>query len=118
MWPAASGVRRCAGPDIVPETDRVLTFDGEDAEAGARQRDVERSGELGCQATRGCHGQPLLAGIHHPEAFHPTGLKTQYVAAGDHGGDATLQPGPGSRTTMYFFVSDLQVLAPAQSRSL
>ena len=52
-----------------------------------------------------------------PEAFHPTGLKTQYLAAGDHCGDATfLSAGAGSRTTMYFFVSDLQVLAPAHSR--
>jgi lysophospholipase L1-like esterase len=52
-----------------------------------------------------------------PEAFHPVGLKTQYMAAGDHCGDATLpSSGAGSRTTMYFFVSDIQVLAPANSR--
>ena len=52
-----------------------------------------------------------------PESFHPTGLKTQFIAAGDHCGDATLvSAGPGSRTTMYFFVSDVQVMAPAKSR--
>ena len=52
-----------------------------------------------------------------PEAFHPVGLKTQYIAAGDHCADATfLSAGPRSRTTMYFFVSDVQVLAPANSK--
>jgi len=39
------------------------------------------------------------------------------VAAGDHCGDTMLPfAGRNSRTTMYFFVSDVQVLAPAKSK--
>jgi lysophospholipase L1-like esterase len=52
-----------------------------------------------------------------PESFHPVGLKTHYVVAGDHCEDATLaSAGPGSRTTMYFFVSGVQVLASAKTK--
>ena len=52
-----------------------------------------------------------------PEAFHPVGLKTQFLAAGDHCGDTTVvSAGMGSRTTMYFFVSDVQIMAPAKSK--
>jgi lysophospholipase L1-like esterase len=113
-------LRRAAasGPDIVAETDHVLTFNG--------------AGTLKLEAGKEIWSDPVdLAVKQHqdlavslflpesttPEAFHPTGLKTQYVAAGDHCGDATLPAaGAGSRTTMYFFVSDVQVLAPAKSR--
>jgi len=107
-----------SGPDIVAETDHVLTFGG--------------AGTLKLEAGKEIWSDPVdLAVKQHqdlavslflpesttPEAFHPTGLKTQYVAAGDHCGDATLpSAGAGSRTTMYFFVSDVQVLAPAKSK--
>ncbi|HEX7619055.1 MAG TPA: hypothetical protein VF480_10095, partial [Verrucomicrobiae bacterium] len=106
------------GAEIVPETDRVLTFDG--------------AKTLKLEPGKGIWSDPLdLAVRQHedltvslflpettkPEAFHPVGLKTQYIAAGDHCGDATLpSAGSGSRTTMYFFVSDVQVSAPAKSR--
>ena len=106
------------GPDIVPETDRVLTF------GGPRTLKLEPGKEmwsdpvdLEVKQYEDVTVSLYLPEATTPEAFHPTGLKTQYVAAGDHCGDATLlSAGAGSRTTMYFFVSDLQVLAPAQSR--
>jgi hypothetical protein len=110
--------RQATGSDIVPETDRVLTFDGaKDAHAGAGQRDLERSGQLGSQATRGHHGQPVFAGIDDARGVSPHRLKTQYVAAGDHCGDATLlSAGMGSRTVMYFFVSDIASAGPGASK--
>jgi lysophospholipase L1-like esterase len=105
-------------PGIVAETDHVLTFGG--------------AGTLKLEAGKDIWSDPVdLAVKQHqdlavslflpesttPEAFHPTGLKTQYVAAGDHCGDATIpSAGAGSRITKYFFVSDVQVLAPAKSR--
>jgi lysophospholipase L1-like esterase len=49
-----------------------------------------------------------------PTTFHPTGLKTQYYVSGNHCGDEAVYA--ASSTTMYFFVSDLQVMAPANSR--
>ena len=101
----------------MPETDRVLTFDG------AKTLKLEPGKEmwsdpvnLEVKQHEDVTVSLYLPESTTPEAFHPTGLKTQYVAAGDHCGDATLQAtGPGSRTTMYFFVSDLQVMAPAKS---
>jgi lysophospholipase L1-like esterase len=107
-----------SGPDIVAETDRVLTFDG------ARTLKLEAGKEAWSDpvdlAVR--QYQDVAVSLFLPEptmpvAFHPTGLKTQYVAAGDRCGDATLPTaGAGSNSTMYFFVSDVQVLAPAKSR--
>ena len=107
-----------SGSEIAAETDRVLTFDG------ARTVKLEAGKEL--------WSDPVYLSVKQhedvtislylpepttPEAFHPTGLKTQYITAGDHCGDTTLQSaGLGSRTTMYFFVSDIQVMATAKSR--
>ncbi len=107
-----------SGPDIAVETDHVLTFDG--------------AGTLKLEAGKEIWSDPVdLAVKQHqdlavslflpesttPETFHPTGLKTQYVAAGDRCGDAMLpSEGANSRTTMYFFVSDVQVSAPAKSK--
>ena len=115
-------VRRPAGgpgprSEIVPETDCVLTFDG------AKTLKLEAGKEMWSDPVNleVKQHQDVTVSLYLPEsttpaAFHPTGLKTQYVAAGDHCGDATLQAaGPGSRTTMYFFVSDLQVMAPGKS---
>ena len=107
-----------AGPDIVPETDQVLTFDG------ARTLKLEAGQEkwsdpvnLTVKQHEDVSVSLFLPEATTPEAFHPTGLKTQYLAAGDHCGDATLPSvGPGSRSTMYFFVSDVQVMAPTNAR--
>ena len=106
------------GAEIVPETDRALTFDG------AKTLKLEPGKEIWSDPLDLVVRQHedltvslFLPETTKPEAFHPTGLKTQYMATGDHCGDATLpSAGPGSRTTMYFFVSDVQVLASAKSR--
>src|ERR1039457_3412818 len=106
------------GSEIVPETDRVLTFDG------ARTLKLEPGKEiwsdpvdLAVKQHEDLTVSLFLPEETTPEAFHPVGLKTQYVAAGDHCGDATLvSAGMGSRTTMYFFVSDVQVMAPTNTR--
>jgi lysophospholipase L1-like esterase len=116
-------VRRAAdsaspGPDIVPETDRVLTFNG------SRTLKLDPGKEMWSDPVdlAVTQHEDVTVSLYLPEAttpdaFHPTALKTQYLAAGDHCGDATLlSAGAGSRTTMYFFVSDLQVMAPTQSR--
>jgi lysophospholipase L1-like esterase len=103
---------------IVLGTDRVLTFDG------AKTLKLEPGKEMWSDPVdlEAKQHQDITVSLYlpestTPEAFHPTGLKTQYVAAGDHCGDTILQSaGAGSRTTMYFFVSGLQVLAPARSR--
>jgi lysophospholipase L1-like esterase len=110
--------RAASGPDIVVETDRVLTFDG------AKTLTLEPGKEVWSDPVDLAVSQHedvtvslFLPESTTPEAFHPTGLKTNYLAAGDHCGDATLPiAGRDSRTTMYFFVSDVQVLAPAKSR--
>jgi lysophospholipase L1-like esterase len=107
-----------SGPDIVVETDHVLTFNG--------------SGTLKLAAGEEVWSDPVvmavkqhsdvtislfLPGSTTPEAFHPTGLKTQYTVAGDHCGDPTFpSAGMSSRNTMYFFVSDVQVWASKKSK--
>ena len=106
------------GAEIVPKTDRVLTFDG------AKTLQLEPGRELWSDPVELAVKQHadlsvslFLPESTTPEAFHPTGLKTQYVAAGDHCGDSTVvSAGPGSRTTMYYFVSDVQVMASAKSQ--
>ncbi len=107
-----------AGPDIIPETDHGLTF------AGARTLRLDPGKEvwsdpadLAVKQHEDVAVSLFLPEPTTPEAFHPVGLKTQYIVAGDHCGDATFSPaGPGSRTTMYFFVSGVQVMAPARSK--
>ena len=107
-----------SGPDILPETDRVLTF------GGARTLELEAGKEmwsdpvdLAVRQHEDVTVSLFLPESTAPEAFHPTGLKTHYIAVGDHCGDATLASADaGSRITMYLFVSDVQVLAPAESK--
>jgi lysophospholipase L1-like esterase len=107
-----------SGSDIVPGTDHILTFKG--------------AGALKLAAGEEVWSDPVIMSIEQhtdvtvslflpesttPEAFHPTALKTQYITSDDHCGDVTLtSTGMGSRTTMYFFVSDLQVWAPNKSK--
>jgi lysophospholipase L1-like esterase len=107
------------GAEIVPETDRVLTFDG------AKTLKLEPGKEvwsdpldLAVRQHEDLTVSLFLPEMTKPEAFHPTGLKTQYIATGDRCGDATFvsTAGPGSRTTMDFFVSDVQVMAPTNTR--
>jgi lysophospholipase L1-like esterase len=106
------------GADIVPETDRVLKFNG------AMTLKLEPGTEvwsdpvdLAVKQHEDLTVSLFLPETTKPDVFHPTGLKTQFIAAGDHCGDVTLvSTGLGSRTTMYFFVSDVQVMAPANSK--
>jgi lysophospholipase L1-like esterase len=107
-----------SGADIVPETDRVLTF------GGAKTLKLEAGKEiwsdpvgLSVKQHEDVTVSLFLPEPTKPEAFHPTALKTQYITAGDHCGDATFpSAGMGSRTMMYFFVSDIRVMAPAKSK--
>ena len=113
---STNGVAR--GSEIVPETDHALTFNG------ARTLKLEPGKEvwsdpvdLAVRQHEDLTVSLFLPDKTTPEAFHPVGLKTQFIAPGDHCADASLpSTGRGSRTTMYFFVSDVQVMAPANSR--
>jgi lysophospholipase L1-like esterase len=107
-----------SGPDVVAETDHVLTF------AGAKTLKIEAGKEiwsdpveLAVKQHQDISVSMFLPEATTPEVFHPVGLKTQYVITGDHCGDATFQPEDiVSRTTMYFFVSGVQVAASANSK--
>lgn len=107
-----------SGPDIVEESDHVLTFDG------VRTLKLAPGDEVWSDPVQMAINQHedvtislFLPESTTPEAFHPTGLKTQFMIEGDHCSDATFpSAGFGSRTTMYFFVSDIQVWASADSR--
>lgn len=109
---------RTSGPLILPDTDHVLTFGGaktlklepgEDSWSDPVDLPVKQHEDLTVSL--------FLPGVTTPTAFHPTALKTQFIAWGDQCGSASLPlVGAGSRTTMYFFVSDVQVLAPAKSK--
>ncbi len=106
------------GSDIVPESDRILTFNhnatlrlepGQEIWSDPVDLAVKQHEDLSVSL--------FLPEATTPEAFHPTGLKTQFIVEGDHCGDAALpSAGRVSRTTMYFFVSDVQVMAPGNSR--
>ena len=110
--------RQASGPDIAAETDHVLTFGGAPTvklEAGEEK--WSDPVDLAVKQHQDLTVSLFLPEATTPEAFHPTALKTQYVAAGDHCGDETLAAtGFGSRTMMDFFVADAQVLAPAGTR--
>ncbi len=110
--------RSSSGSEIAVETDRSLTFDGAKTvklEAGKEM--WSDPVDLSVKQHQDVVVSLFLPEPTTPEAFHPTGLKTQYIASGDQCGDTTLKSaGRGSRTTMYFFVSDIQVLAPAKSK--
>ncbi len=109
---------RTLGSDIVAESDRVLTFAG----AGKLKLDAGKEiwsdpVDLPVRQHQELAVSLFLPESTTPEAFHPTALKTQFVAPGDHCGDASLpSAGAGSRSTMYVFASDVQVLAPANAK--
>lgn len=106
---------RRSGSEIIPGTDRVLTFGGEKTlrlEAGKEA--WSDSVDLAVKQHEDLAVSLYLPESLKPDVFHPTGLKTQFIAAGDHCGDASLQG--SQRTTMYFFVSDAQVVAPEKTK--
>ena len=112
-------LRRAArGSDIVADTDHALSF------SGVRTLTLDPGKEIWSDPVELVVKQheDLAVSLFLPEsttpmAFHPTALKTQYISMGEHCGDASLtSAGMGSRTTMYFFVSGVQVMAPAKSK--
>jgi lysophospholipase L1-like esterase len=107
--------RGASGSDIVPETDRVLTFEGvKTLKLEPGKEAWSDPVDLAVKQHEDLTVSLFLPEPTTPEGFHPTGLKTQYIAAGDRCGDATLET--ISRSVMYFFVSDVQVLAPVKTK--
>ncbi len=119
---AARIALRATGGAIKPETDHALTFDGAPSltlAPGAERwsdpvnLDVPQHADVAISL--------FLPERFTPTAFHATALKTGYLSApGNHTADATMAPAAGNaraRTTdMEFFVSDLQVMAPARTK--
>ena len=106
------------GADIVPGSDHVLTFDGaKTLKLGPGKEIWSDPVNLAVKQHEDLTVSLFLPEATTPEAFHPVGLKTQLMVAGDHCGDATIaSAGTGSPITMYFFVSAVQVLAQAKTR--
>jgi lysophospholipase L1-like esterase len=127
---AAHVALRSSAGTIKPETDRTLTFKGEKSvmlAAGeeiwsdAVALDVPQHAELAISV--------FLPESVRPTAFHLLGLKTSYLSApGDFSGKETMDAAPaaagrggrrgagGATTEMVFFVSGVQVMAPASTR--
>jgi lysophospholipase L1-like esterase len=112
---------------ITPGTDRPLTFNGA-ATLTVAPGAVVWSDPVALEVPQ--HADVAIS-IHLPDRFtttnfHPTGLKTSYLSpagSGDHTADAALEAGVRGRgaggastTDMVFFVSGLQVMAPASTR--
>jgi lysophospholipase L1-like esterase len=110
--------------DIAPDSDRTLTFNG------SKTLHLDPDQEIWSDPVDLPVKQhdKLAVSVYLPErltptTFHPTGLNTQYLAPGDQcaaptfaaTGRAPAGRGAGMPTTMYFFISDLQVLAPAKT---
>ena len=121
---AAHVALRASGGSINTDTDRALSFKGEKSLTIAAGEEawsdpvtlaVPQHADLAISV--------YLPERVQPTSFHPTGLKTSYIStAGDFSGSQTIQApagarsDPGVRTTnMVFFVSDVQVLAPAMT---
>lgn len=106
------------GPGIVPETDRVLKFNG--AKTLRLEPGEEEWSDPAVLMVR--QHEDLAVSLYlpepvTPESFHPVALKTQYLAGENRCGDATLpQEGPNSRLSMVFFVSGIQVQAPTNAK--
>jgi lysophospholipase L1-like esterase len=108
------------GGAIMAETDRALTFDGKPGLTLAP--DEERWSDPVTLAVPRHADVAISVFIPEsvkPTSFHPTGLKTSPVSApGDHTAAATMPAAAGrqSSTTMVFFISALQVMAPAKTK--
>ncbi len=121
------------GRAIRPETDRVLTFGGkpsvsippgEDLWSDPVTLDVPQHADVAISLY-------LPDENYKPTATHGTGLKTSYLSdTGDETGETIIKVPraaasgrggvgsrmPGASTNMVFFVSDLQVMAPAKTK--
>jgi lysophospholipase L1-like esterase len=103
-----------SGSGIVQATDHVLTFDG--ATNLTLAAGEERwSDPVTLVVTQ---HQDVTISVFLPQPIKPTTFhfvaKTGYYVSGDHCTNASFTS--PSTTSMYFFVSDLQVMAPANSR--
>ncbi len=117
---AAHIALRADGGAIVPETDRELTF------AGAKAVTIAAGAEVWSDPVTLAVPQHAdvaisvyLPGARTPTAFHATGLKTSYLsAAGDFTAAPTMPPAAGNPATteQIYFISDIQVMAPARTK--
>ena len=111
---------RASGGAIDPATDHPLTFKGE------TKVTLPPGGELWSDAVGLVIQQhtDVAISVYVPEAykptgFHPTGLKTSFIADGNQTAAATLATtggGRAPRTNQVYLVSGLQVMAPASTR--
>jgi len=121
---------RGGNPAIAAGTDHALTFKGEKSVTIPPGEDlwsdpvklaVPQHADVAISVFIPALPAPLK-----PTGFHPTGLKTSYISAeGDHTAEPTMPaaaaaagrrgPGGGATTDMVFFISDLQVMAPAKT---
>ncbi len=115
---AAHLALRAGDGAIAPATDRALTFGG--AASVTIPPGAERWSDpvdLAVPQHAEVMVSLFLPDSIKPTAYHATGLKTGYLSApGDHTAAATMPPAEGTNTTiMFFFVSGLQVMAPART---
>ena len=120
---AAHVARRQSGGTIVAGTDRTLTFAGKASVTIAAGSEVWSDPVvLSVPQHTDLSISLYLPGTFRPTTFHPTGLKTSYLsAAGNFTGSATMPTPIGSATrttTQVLFVSEVQVLAPAQPETI
>jgi lysophospholipase L1-like esterase len=119
---AAHVALRASGGSIKPETDRALSFKGatgvtipagEETWSDPVLLEVPQHADLAISI--------YLPEAVKPNSFHPTGLKTSYISvAGDFTSTEAMQVPVGRRgagsgggvTSMVFFVTGVQVLAP------
>jgi lysophospholipase L1-like esterase len=103
------------GSDIVPSSDRRLTFNG-DTNLTLAIGEERWSDPVDLVVTQ---HQEMAISVYLPQStkpstFHPTALKKNYYSFGNHCGDTTLTS--TAITTAEFFVADVQVLTEADSR--
>ncbi len=117
----STNARGLSGSEIAPETDRTLTFDGKPSVTLA-PGDERWSDPVTLNVPQ--HADVAIS-VYLPEtfkptAFHPTGLKTAYIARlGNYCASAAMpritDVGP-EYTDMVFFISGLQVMAPGRTK--
>jgi len=115
---AAHIARRANGPAIDPASDKPLTFDGSPSVTLAPG---EEKWSDAANIAIGQHTDVAISVFVNqaikPATFHPTGLKTMYLSGqGDFTGAETIaRPARNPTINALYFVSGLQVLAPARS---
>jgi lysophospholipase L1-like esterase len=121
---AAHMALRTTGAAIDPATDHVLTFKGQGKVTIAPGEELWSDPvPLPIKQHTDVTISVFIPDSYRPTGFHPTGLKTSYIAAGDLTAAATLPTsggrggrGPNRSIDQVFLVSGLQVLAPTNTR--